>query len=99
MTESNGAGARLAAWLRAFGAFWYDFVIGEDWLVAAGVVAGLAATYGLSRAGIAGWWLVPLLLLVLLPVSLRRAASGPLLPRRRRERRTPRVAPRTPPAS
>ena len=28
--------------LRAFGAFWYDFVIGDDWLVAAGVVVGLA---------------------------------------------------------
>jgi hypothetical protein len=58
---------------RAFLAFLYDFVIGDDWLVAAGVVAGLAATYLLSRSGVSAWWLVPLLLLILLPVSLRRA--------------------------
>ncbi|MEP7026948.1 MAG: hypothetical protein ABJB47_24690 [Actinomycetota bacterium] len=59
--------------VRAFLAFLYDFVIGDDWLVAAGVVAGLAATYLLSRNGVSAWWLVPLLLAVLLPVSLRRA--------------------------
>jgi hypothetical protein len=85
--------------LRAFGAFWYDFVVGDDWLVAAGVVVGLAGTYGLSRAGIAAWWLLPLLLLVLLPVSLSRAVSGSLLPRRTRAPRTPPADPRTPPAS
>jgi hypothetical protein len=85
--------------LRGFGAFWYDFIVGDDWLVAAGVVVGLAATYGLSQAKVASWWLVPVVLLVLLPVSLSRAASGSLLPRRTPARRTPPVAPRTPPAS
>ena len=85
--------------LRAFGAFWYDFVIGDDWLVAAGVIAGLAGTYGLHRAGGTAWWLLPLVLAVLLPLSLRRAISGPLLPRRRPAPRTPRASPRTPPAS
>jgi hypothetical protein len=58
---------------RAFAAFLYDFVIGDDWLVAAGVVAGLAATWLLSHNGVSAWWLVPLLLVILLPVSLRRA--------------------------
>jgi hypothetical protein len=85
--------------LRAFGAFWYDFVIGDDWLVAAGVVAGLGGTYGLHRAGITAWWLLPVLLVVLLPVSLSRAASGPLLPRRRRGPRKPPASPHIPPAS
>jgi len=77
---TGSAGARL----RAFGSFWYDFIIGDDWLVAAGVAAGLAGTYGLSQAGLGAWWLVPVLLVVLLPVSVSRAASGSLLPRRRR---------------
>jgi hypothetical protein len=58
---------------RALAAFLYDFVIGDDWLVAAGVVTGLAATYLLSQAGVSAWWLVPLLLVILLPLSLRRA--------------------------
>jgi len=99
MTGTGGARAGLVARLRAFGAFWYDFVIGDDWLVAAGVVAGLAGTYGLSRAGFVAWWLVPVVLAALLPISLSRGASGSLLPRRTRARRTPPAAPRTPPAS
>jgi len=88
----------VAGNLRAFGAFWYDFVIGDDWLVAAGVVIGLAGTYGLDRAGVAAWWLAPLLIAILLPISLSREASGPLLPRRIPAQRTPPAAPRTPPA-
>ena len=35
----------MGARIRAFAAFWYDFVIGDDWLVAAGVVISLALTY------------------------------------------------------
>jgi hypothetical protein len=59
--------------IRAFAAFWYDFVIGDDWLVAAGVVISLALTYALSRTAVPAWWLVPLFLVLLLPVSLWRA--------------------------
>jgi hypothetical protein len=89
----------VIAKLRAFGAFWCDFVIGDDWLVAVGVVLGLAGTYGLHRAGITAWWLLPLVIVVLLPISLARAASGPLLPRRTRGQRRPPASPHTPPAS
>jgi hypothetical protein len=85
--------------LRAFWAFWYDFIIGDDWLVAAAVVVGLLSTYGLSQAGIPAWWLAPVLIAALLPVSLSRAASGSLLLLRKPGRRTPPAAPRTPPAS
>jgi hypothetical protein len=61
--------------LRAFGAFWYDFVIGDDWVVAAVVIAGLAGTYLLShQAGVTAWWLLPVCIAVVLPVSLWRAA-------------------------
>jgi hypothetical protein len=95
----SGRGLAVTARLRAIGAFWYDFIIGDDWVIAAGVVLGLAGTYGLSQAGVPAWWLVPVVLAVLLPVSLSRAASGSLLPRRRRGPRTPQAAPRTPPAS
>jgi hypothetical protein len=85
--------------LRAFGAFWYDFVIGDDWVVAAGVVIGLAGTWGLHKAGVIAWWLLPVLIVVLLPISLSRAVSGSLLPPRTRGPRTPQASPRTPPAS
>ena len=35
--------------LKSFGAFWYDFVIGDDWQVAAIVVVALVS------AGCIGW--------------------------------------------
>ncbi len=59
--------------IRAFLAFVYDFVIGDDWRMAAGVTAGLAVTYGVSRTSVASWWIVPLAVLVLIPYSLWRA--------------------------
>jgi hypothetical protein len=59
--------------LRAIAAFWYDFIVGDDWRVALGVAAALGATYGLSRTSIPAWWLVPVAVVVLLPMSLRRA--------------------------
>jgi len=61
--------------LRQFGAFWYDFVIGDDWQVAAGVVVALAATYGLHRAAVPAWWVLPVAVLLLLPYSLWRATK------------------------
>jgi phage shock protein PspC (stress-responsive transcriptional regulator) len=60
--------------LRAFLAFLYDFVIGDDWRIAAGVVAGLALTYAVSKSSVPAWWLLPVLLVVMLPVSLWLAA-------------------------
>ena len=59
--------------LRAFAAFWYDFVDGDDWLIAVGVVISLVLTYALSRTGVPAWWLLPLALVLLLPLSLWRA--------------------------
>ncbi|HEY5185665.1 MAG TPA: hypothetical protein VIM19_12335 [Actinomycetes bacterium] len=60
--------------LRAFGAFWYDFIIGDDWRVALGVAAALAATYLPSHnSSLATWWIVPVAVMALLPLSLRRA--------------------------
>ena len=64
----------MAERIKAFAAFWYDFIIGDDWLVAAGVVIALAVTYAVSRTSVPAWWLLPLALAVLLPVSLWRGA-------------------------
>jgi hypothetical protein len=59
--------------VRAFLAFVYDFVIGDDWQIAAGVVAGLAVTYAVSQTSVPSWWVMPALLVILLPASLWRA--------------------------
>jgi hypothetical protein len=45
--------------LHAFGAFLYDFAIGDDPLLAAIVVAALGLTAALASAGIAAWWVMP----------------------------------------
>jgi hypothetical protein len=60
-------------WIRAFGAFWWDFIVGDDWRIAAGVILALAATAGLAAAGLAAWWLLPLVVALLLVLSLHRA--------------------------
>lgn len=61
-------------WIRSFVLFWYDFVVGDDWRVAAGVAVALGATAGLVHAaGLNAWWLLPVAVAVLLGLSLRRA--------------------------
>jgi uncharacterized membrane protein len=63
--------------LKSFGAFWYDFVIGDDWHVAAIVVVALAVTALLVHvAAVNAWWLLPLAAFGALAWSLRRATSG-----------------------
>jgi hypothetical protein len=74
--------SRVAAAVRGFGAFWWDFVVGDDWLLAAGVVLALAATAALSRTDVPSWWLLPIAVAGLLGASLWRAAR--LDPGRRR---------------
>lgn len=59
--------------LREFGAFWYDFIVGDDWLVALGVLLALAITYAASRLTDAPvWWIVVAAVAILLPLSVFR---------------------------
>jgi hypothetical protein len=62
--------------LKSFGAFWYDFIVGDDWQVAALVVAGLAATALLVHAAkVNAWWLLPVIVFAALVWSLHRATA------------------------
>ena len=62
--------------LKSIGAFWYDFVVGDDWRVAVVVVAALALTAVLVHAaGLNAWWLLPVFVFAALGWSLRRAVS------------------------
>jgi hypothetical protein len=61
--------------VRAFLLAVWDFVVGDDWRTALGVVAALALTALLAhQAKIAAWWVTPAAVLALLVLSLRRAA-------------------------
>jgi hypothetical protein len=60
-------------YVRAFGRFWWNFIVGDDWRVAGGVALALAATYLLVQGGVNAWWLLPAAIAVVLAESLRRA--------------------------
>jgi apolipoprotein N-acyltransferase len=59
--------------LKAFGRFWWDFVIGDDWTVAALIAVAIGATAALAHSGVNGWWLMPVAVPLVLWLSLRRA--------------------------
>ena len=59
-------------WLRSFGRFWWNFVVGDDWRVAAGLALCLALTWLVVEAGTNAWWLLPLGVVVVLALSVRR---------------------------
>ena len=51
-------------------------MIGDDWQIAALVVAGLAVTAILTRAaGVNAWWLLPLFVFAALAWSLHRVTA------------------------
>jgi hypothetical protein len=60
-------------YLKSFVAFWKDFLIGDDWTIAAGVVATLAVTAVLVHAAIIPWLWPPLAVAAVLTSSVRRA--------------------------
>ena len=63
--------------LKAFGAFIYDFVVGDDWHVAALVVIGLAVTAVLAHAAkVNAWWLLPVVAVAALAWSQHRATTA-----------------------
>jgi len=59
-----------------FANFWYDFVVGDDWTVAVGVIIALMVTWVLVQLAIPAWWLMPIAVTVLLLGSLWRASRA-----------------------
>jgi uncharacterized membrane protein len=68
VTPKPSARARLAS----FGAFWYDFIVGDDWQIAAGVALAFVVTFAVSFSPLA-WIVVPLFVLALIPYGVKRA--------------------------
>jgi hypothetical protein len=64
-------------YLESFVRFWYDFIVGDDWRVAVGVVFAIAATLFAVHSGHNWWWLLPatvgaLLAMTVLSETVRR---------------------------
>jgi hypothetical protein len=69
----------ILRWLTGFARFWYGFIVGDDWTVAAAVATALLETWLLHAGEVAAWWLLPLVAVAAVGLSLRRVrpASGP----------------------
>lgn len=62
--------------LQALGLFVWDFVVGDDWRIAVGVVIALAVTALAAGASVTAWWILPVAVAGLLVVSVWRAARA-----------------------
>ncbi len=63
--------------MRALSGVW-EFVVGDDWRSALGVVLALFLTALVAESSIPAWWVMPLAVLGLLGLSIRRAARSAL---------------------
>ena len=61
--------------LRGFALFWGDFIVGDDYRLAVGIVVLLALIAGLSHLNIPLWWLPPVGVLGLLAISVFEATG------------------------
>ncbi len=59
--------------LKTFAAFWYDFIVGDDWSIAVGVVTAVAAPSLVHHVGLVSWPVVPIVVAVMLTASIWRA--------------------------
>jgi hypothetical protein len=62
--------------IRHFAQFWYDFLVGDDWRAALGVVVALGVTALLADGTLNPWWLLPVAVAAILAVSVRREAAA-----------------------
>lgn len=62
--------------VRSFGRFWWNFIVGDDWFVAAGIALALGAAALLVHRGVDAWWLLPVCVAFALAGSLLRATRS-----------------------
>jgi len=55
--------------------FWWDFVVGDDWRAALGILIALGIAALLVAGGVNAWWVMPIAVALILAMSLRREAQ------------------------
>ena len=60
--------------LHGLARFIWDFVIGDDWRIAAGVALALGLTAGVATTSLSAWWILPVAVAGLLGGSVWRGA-------------------------
>ena len=61
--------------LVAFGRFWWNFIVGDDWTVAAGVAVAIGLVAILVDHDVNAWWLLPVAVVLLTGISVWRQAG------------------------
>jgi hypothetical protein len=62
------------SWIVGAARFLYHFIVGDDWTMAVAVFVGLVLSAILNANHILAWWLIPVIVVLMLGVSLRRAS-------------------------
>jgi hypothetical protein len=62
--------------IAALGNFVWEFVVGDDWRVAAGVVLAIALTALVASAGVPAWWILPVAVAAVLVLTLWHATRA-----------------------
>ena len=62
------------SWIVAAARFLYHFIVGDDWTMAVAVFIGLVLSAILNANHLVAWWLIPVIVVVMLGISLRRAS-------------------------
>ena len=66
--------AVLGSWVVGFLRFWYHFIVGDDWTIAAAIAVALLLTAILNAQGLPAWWTVPVVAIFAIGFSLRRTS-------------------------
>ena len=72
-SEPKKTSSLATRWIGGFLFFWYDFIVGDDWRVAAAIVLALFST---SALGAQSWWLLPAAVAGILIFTLLEASAA-----------------------
>ena len=63
-------------YLKQFGLFCWDFVVGDDWRLAGSAIASVGLSFLLAHVGMNVWWMLPILTVAAMALSVGMVARS-----------------------
>jgi hypothetical protein len=63
-------------YLKQFGLFCLDFVVGDDWRLAGSAIASVGLSFLLAHQGMNVWWMLPILTVAAIALSVGMVARS-----------------------
>jgi hypothetical protein len=63
-------------YLKQFGLFCLDFVVGDDWRLAGSAIASVGLSFLLAHHGLNVWWMLPILTVAAIALSVGMVARS-----------------------